>query len=94
MAKNTKAPAKPVNSDTVVAEKTADVSDFQDMELEDLLDVDGNAPSVLIISRVDGFRRAGMAHSKEEVFHEAGTFTGDQLKQLLNEPTLIVNVAQ
>lgn len=51
-------------------------------------------PSVIRISaKVEGFRRAGMAHSKAPVDHPLGTFDPDQLEQLLGEPNLKVEFA-
>lgn len=49
------------------------------------------AGRVLIISRVPGFRRAGVAHVGERVW-PAGTFSAEQLEQLQAEPNLIVRV--
>ncbi len=46
---------------------------------------------VLIISRVPGFRRAGVAHVGEHIW-PAGTFSAKQIEQLLDEPNLIVRV--
>lgn len=47
---------------------------------------------VTIKSSINGFRRAGMAHSKEPVTHPDGTFTAAQIKQLQAEPRLIVTI--
>jgi len=46
--------------------------------------------AVRIISAVDGFRRAEMAHRKEATDHPEGTFTEEQLEALEAEPNLIV----
>lgn len=47
--------------------------------------------AVRIISRKDGLRRAGVAHSGD-VTHEPGTFTAEQLGLLQAEPLLTVIV--
>jgi Mu-like prophage FluMu N-terminal domain len=47
------------------------------------------ADGVRIISRKDGFRRAGVAHTGD-VTHPAGTFSPAQLKLLKAEPLLTV----
>lgn len=55
----------------------------------------GNAqPSaVRIKSKVDGFRRAGVAHPKAEVDHPIGTFTTPEVMEaLLSEPNLTVKL--
>lgn len=47
---------------------------------------------VTIKSSINGFRRAGMAHSKESVTHPDGKFTPAQIKQLQAEPRLTVTI--
>lgn len=48
--------------------------------------------SIEIRSSVEGFRRAGMAHTKAAKVHPDSTFTADQIKQLQGEPRLFVTV--
>ncbi|OED38944.1 hypothetical protein AB834_00480 [PVC group bacterium (ex Bugula neritina AB1)] len=43
-----------------------------------------------IISKLDGFRRAGIAHSLEEKVYEKKRFTKEQIEKLKAEPMLIV----
>ncbi len=52
----------------------------------------GPAPTaVRIVSKIDGFRRAGMAHSKEAAEHPVESFHApEQLEALFAEPNLIV----
>ncbi|RVA07644.1 hypothetical protein EN932_27100 [Mesorhizobium sp. M7A.F.Ca.US.002.01.1.1] len=46
-----------------------------------------------IRSKVDGFRRAGIAHSKAPVEHQLGAFKGpEQLEALFAEPNLVVEL--
>ncbi|MEL6921363.1 MAG: HI1506-related protein [Pseudomonadota bacterium] len=45
---------------------------------------------VRITSKVDGFRRAGVAHSKAPTEYRAGAFDDAALKLLRGEPNLIV----
>lgn len=46
---------------------------------------------VRIVSKIDGFRRAGIAHSKEAAEHPVETFRlPEQLEALFAEPNLIV----
>ncbi|MEI9410715.1 HI1506-related protein [Mesorhizobium salmacidum] len=46
-----------------------------------------------IRSKVDGFRRAGIAHSKAPVEHQIGAFKGpEQLEALFAEPNLVVEL--
>ena len=56
---------------------------------------DGDLPSptaVRIVSKVEGFRRAGVAHSKAGVDHPLDVFQSPvQLEQLFAEPNLIVS---
>ncbi|MAZ84127.1 MAG: hypothetical protein CME90_11045 [Hoeflea sp.] len=49
--------------------------------------------SLIISSKREGFRRAGIAHTRAEVSHEIGAFTLDQIEQLLAEPVLKVRLA-
>ncbi len=50
-------------------------------------------PAVRIIARREGWRRCGVAHSIEPKIHEAGSFTEDEVRALLADPQLIVDVA-
>lgn len=52
------------------------------------------APVALrIVSRRDGFRRAGIAHTKEAVDHPLDAFTAPEpLEQLFAEPNLVVQL--
>ena len=45
---------------------------------------------LLITSKRDGFRRAGVAHSEHATYWPDGRFTEAQLEQLRNEPQLVV----
>jgi len=47
---------------------------------------------VRIVSRVDGFRRGGIAHSHAPVEYEAGRFSAEEFEALKSEPNLIVEV--
>lgn len=51
-----------------------------------------NATGVRIAAKRDGFRRAGMAHSKAPVDHPAGRFSPADLERLLAEPMLTVEL--
>nr|WP_295470264.1 HI1506-related protein [Mesorhizobium sp.] len=54
----------------------------------------GVLPTVMrITSKVEGFRRARMAHPKATVDHPIGTFDADQTEALLAEPNLKVEFA-
>ncbi|MER8439551.1 HI1506-related protein [Mesorhizobium sp. M1312] len=55
---------------------------------------DGDVPSgVRIRSKVDGFRRAGIAHSKAPVEHRMEAFKGpEQLEALFAEPNLTIEL--
>lgn len=46
--------------------------------------------TIRITSRIEGFRRAGMRHSKTPTDHPVDTFTSEQLDQLDDEPILKV----
>lgn len=50
------------------------------------------APKIRITSRVDGFRRAGVAHSIAPTEYEASAFNAEQLAALQAEPNLIVEL--
>lgn len=50
------------------------------------------ANPVRITAKRDGFRRAGMAHSAQATTHAGGTFTEEQVRQLLAEPMLVVEI--
>jgi len=45
-----------------------------------------------IISMVDGFRRCGIAHSREATTYPDDKFSADELKQLRAEPMLAVRL--
>jgi len=47
---------------------------------------------IRISAKIDGFRRAGMAHSKTATDHPDGTFSKEQLKLLQAEPNLVVEI--
>jgi DUF917 family protein len=49
------------------------------------------ADHIRIIAKVDGFRRAGIAHSTEARFYPKAQFTAMQLDQLRTEPMLVVD---
>lgn len=46
---------------------------------------------IRIVSKKEGFRRAGMAHSENPTLHDPEAFTEKQLAQLKAEPMLIVD---
>ncbi|MBN9471672.1 MAG: hypothetical protein J0J10_23160 [Bosea sp.] len=50
----------------------------------------GLPETIIITSRVDGFRRAGLAHPAQPVSHRTADFTDEQLLQLGNEPNLVI----
>lgn len=45
-----------------------------------------------ITAKRDGFRRAGLAHSEKTTTYPLSDFTKEQLKQLQNEPMLVVAI--
>lgn len=47
---------------------------------------------IRITSKVDGFRRAGVAHSKQATEYADNVFTKEQLKALQDEPMLVVEI--
>lgn len=47
---------------------------------------------IRIRSLIEGFRRAGVAHSTTPTDHPDTQFTADELEQLLHEPMLAVEV--
>lgn len=49
---------------------------------------------IIIKSSIEGFRRAGMAHSKTPIEHADGTFTPAQIKQLEAEPRISVTITE
>lgn len=49
-------------------------------------------PLLRIAARREGFRRAGIAHSKAPTEHPISSFTPDQVEQLLAEPNLVVEI--
>ena len=48
------------------------------------------AKVIRITSKVEGFRRAGIAHPTKPVDHPAEKFTPTQIDQLKREPMLVV----
>ncbi|MFH1796271.1 MAG: HI1506-related protein [Pseudomonadota bacterium] len=51
----------------------------------------GTLPTLIrIASKVEGFRRAGMAHSKAPADHSIFDFDPDRIEMLLGEPNLKV----
>ncbi len=48
--------------------------------------------TIRIISAIEGFRRAGVAHSVAATDHPIDHFDEDQVKALQNEPKLIVRI--
>ncbi len=51
---------------------------------------EASTPAVRISALRDGFRRAGVAHTKEPVDWPAGRWTTDELTALEAEPELVV----
>ena len=49
---------------------------------------------IRITAKLDGFRRAGMAHTKEPAEYPDNKFTKEQLAALKAEPMLIVEVTE
>lgn len=47
---------------------------------------------IRITAKQDGFRRAGMAHTKEPKEYPDNKFTRDQLAALAAEPMLVVEI--
>ena len=47
---------------------------------------------IKITAKRDGFRRCGVAHTKEATLHPDKRFTADQLELLKAEPMLVVEV--
>ncbi|SIR43151.1 hypothetical protein SAMN05880590_1328 [Rhizobium sp. RU35A] len=52
------------------------------------------APVLKIVSRQDGFRRAGLVHMREAAFHEVAVLSPDQIERLLSEPMLVAEVIE
>ena len=50
--------------------------------------------SITIKSKIEGYRRAGMAHSKTSVTHADGIFSEAQIKQLQADPRLAVEITE
>lgn len=46
---------------------------------------------IRVISKRDGFRRAGLVHSGGAVFHKKADLTKEQIEALKGEPMLIVD---
>ncbi len=49
---------------------------------------------ITITAKRDGFRRCGVAHSKEPTEYKDDVFTPEQLKILQGEPMLVVQIAE
>lgn len=49
---------------------------------------------LIITSKRDGFRRCGVAHPSGPTEYPDGTFTDEQLKQLQDEPMLVVDIVE
>ena len=47
---------------------------------------------IKITSTKDGFRRCGVAHSKQPTVHKDGIFTNEQIETLKNESMLVVEI--
>lgn len=47
---------------------------------------------ITIVSTLEGYRRAGMAHSKTPVSHPDGTFSKQQLAQLQADPRITITM--
>ncbi|WP_417594983.1 HI1506-related protein [Oceanospirillum sp.] len=47
---------------------------------------------ITIVSTLEGYRRAGMAHSKTPVSHPDGTFSKQQLAQLQADPRITITL--
>jgi len=47
---------------------------------------------IVITSKIDGFRRAGMVHSTTPTPYAENRFTSEQLAQLQAEPNLVVQL--
>lgn len=45
-----------------------------------------------ITAKIDGFRRAGMAHPSGSVDHDPTLFTADQVEALFGEPRLVAEI--
>lgn len=50
------------------------------------------AKKIRIISKREGFRRCGVAHSETATFHDIDAFTSEQLQTLSTDPMLVVDV--
>lgn len=51
------------------------------------------APTIVrVVAKVDRFRRAGVAHSREGADHPIEAFTSEQIEALLGEPNLVVTL--
>lgn len=46
---------------------------------------------IRVVSKRDGFRRAGLVHRDSPVFHKKKDLTPEQIEALLAEPMLIVD---
>ena len=47
---------------------------------------------IIVKSKIEGYRRAGMAHSKAPVTHPDGTFSEAQIAQLKADPRITVTL--
>lgn len=52
------------------------------------------AHKIRIISKRDGFRRCGVAHSEEPAFHDLNDFTAAQMEELTTTPMLVVDLVE
>lgn len=52
------------------------------------------AQKLRIISKREGFRRCGVAHSENPVFHDLADFTETELKRLEADPMLVVDMVE
>lgn len=52
------------------------------------------AKKIRIISKRDGFRRCGIAHSETPTFHDPAAFSRDQVEALTNDPMLVVDMVE
>lgn len=50
------------------------------------------AKKIRIISKREGFRRCGVAHSETPIFHEPDRFAREELEQLTRDPMLVVDL--
>lgn len=48
--------------------------------------------TIRITAKIEGFRRAGIAHSRTPTDHADDAFSEEQMEQLFNEPNLIIEL--